>query len=71
MADIVTAYLDRSTARTWRLAIPGSNHRDFTLMGFLSPLAKTLGLGLDFGGEHFGRRRCRTGIHARRRFAAQ
>lgn len=42
--DIVTAYLDRSTGRTWRLAIPGSNHRDFTLMGFLSPLAKTLGL---------------------------
>ena len=42
--DIVAAYLDRSSAPTWRLAIPGSNHRDFTLMGFLSPLAKTLGL---------------------------
>lgn len=42
--DVVAAYLDGSSARTWRLAIPGSNHRDFTLMGFLSPLAKTLGL---------------------------
>jgi acetyl esterase/lipase len=42
--EIVKDYLDGSAARTWRLAIPGSNHRDFTLMGFLSPLARTLGL---------------------------
>jgi len=42
--EIVKNYLAASSGRTWTLAIPGSIHRDFTLMAFLSPLAHTLGL---------------------------
>jgi hypothetical protein len=42
--EIVKDYLAASSGRTWALALPGSTHRDFTLMAFLSPLARTLGL---------------------------